>query len=76
MDFKTRRSIRKFKDVPVEKEKVQEILKAALLAPTGKNSRACEFAVIDDKKIIAEIPKMREHGACLLYTSPSPRDRG
>ncbi len=70
MDFKTRRSIRKFKDVPVEKEKVQEILKAALLAPTGKNSRACEFAVIDDKKIIAEIPKMREHGASFTDKAP------
>lgn len=70
MDFTTRRSIRKYKDMPVEKEKVHELLKAALLAPTGKNSRACEFAVIDDKKIIAEIPKMREHGASFTENVP------
>ena len=32
MNFMTRRSIRKYKDIPVEKEKIDEILKAALLA--------------------------------------------
>ena len=70
MDFMTRRSIRKYKDISVEKEKVNEILKAALLAPTGRNSRPCEFVVIDDKEIIKDIPNMREHGASFVKNAP------
>ncbi|WP_300362140.1 nitroreductase family protein, partial [Fusobacterium sp.] len=34
MDFLSRRSIRKYKDIPVEKEKLDEILKTAIVAPT------------------------------------------
>ena len=70
MDFMTRRSIRKYKDVPVEKEKVDEILKAALLAPTGRNSRPCEFVVIDDKELIKEIAELREHGSAFVKDAP------
>lgn len=70
MDFMTRRSIRKYKDMPVEKEKVDEILKAALLAPTGRNSRPCEFVVIDDKELIKEIGELREHGSAFVKDAP------
>lgn len=66
MDFYTRRSIRKYKDMAVEKEKVDEILKAALLAPTGRNSRPCEFVVVDDRELIKEIAELREHGSAFV----------
>lgn len=70
MDFTTRRSIRKYKNMPVEKEKVDEILKAALLAPTGRNTRACEFVVIDDKNLIKEVGELREHGSAFVKDAP------
>ena len=70
MDFMTRRSIRKYKDMPVEKEKIDEILKAALLAPTGRNSRPCEFVVVDDKNLIKEIAGLREHGSTFAKDAP------
>ena len=70
MDFMTRRSIRKYKDIPVEKEKINEILKAALLAPTGRNSRPCEFVVIDDKNLIKEVAELREHGSSFVKDAP------
>ena len=32
--------------------------------------------VVDqNSKVLGEIYKLENHGACLLYTSPSPRDR-
>ena len=70
MDFTTRRSIRKFKNMPVEKEKVDELLKAGLLAPTGRNTRPCEFIVIDNKELIEEVGKLRDHGSSFVKDAP------
>lgn len=70
MDFTTRRSIRKYKDMPVEKKKIDELLKAGLLAPTGRNSRPCEFIVIDDKELIKEVGELREHGSSFVKDAP------
>ena len=44
-----RRSIRKFEDRPVEREKIEAILRAAMQSPTGKNSQCWEFLVIEDE---------------------------
>jgi nitroreductase len=38
-----RRSIRKFKEDPVPKEKLIDILEAATLAPSGKNKQTWKF---------------------------------
>lgn len=45
-----RYSVRGFKDQPVEDEKLEKILKAAQLAPTGVNNQAFKVYVIDTKK--------------------------
>ena len=47
--IKTRRSIRKFADIPVEKEKLLKVLEAARLAPSANNNQPCHFVVISDK---------------------------
>ena len=47
--LKTRRSIRKYTEKEVEQEKLELILKAALLAPSSKGKRPCEFVAIRDK---------------------------
>jgi nitroreductase len=44
-----RRSIRKFKDRPVEKELVEQLLDAAQMAPSAGNLQARDFIVISDK---------------------------
>ena len=36
-----RRSIRKYTEQEVEREKIEEVLRAALLAPSGKNRQPC-----------------------------------
>lgn len=44
--IKNRRSIRRFKDTPVEDEKLIEILEAARLAPSGNNTQPWHFIVV------------------------------
>lgn len=47
-----RRSIRKFKDQPVEQEKVEQILRAAMQAPSAANQQPWEFIVVKDKQAL------------------------
>ena len=49
----TRRSIRKFLDKPVEREKINACLEAARLAPSACNSQPWHYIVIDDPKVKA-----------------------
>ena len=55
MDFMSRRSIRKYKNIPVEKEIIDELLKVAIIAPTGHNARACEFIVFENEKEVKKL---------------------
>lgn len=41
-----RRSIRKYKNTPVEKQKIKEILQAGMLAPSSKNRQPWHFTVV------------------------------
>ena len=52
-----RTSIREFKDTMIEPEKITELLKAAMQAPSSKNQQPWEFIVIDDKSILLELSK-------------------
>jgi len=45
-----RRSIRKFKNLPVERTHIEEILHAATLAPSGKNKQPWYFTVLQGEK--------------------------
>ncbi len=46
--IRKRRSVRTFVQKDVEKEKVKEILRAAMFAPTARDLRPCEFVVVTD----------------------------
>lgn len=50
--IRDRRSIRKYKETPVERAKIEQILDAARLAPSWKNSQCWRFLVLmeADKK--------------------------
>ncbi len=52
----TRRSIRSYSNQPVSDETVKLLLKAAMAAPTAKNTQSYEFIVIRDKKTLQQIP--------------------
>ncbi len=44
--IRDRRSIRKYKDIPVEREKIDQVLDAARLAPSWKNLQCWRFLVL------------------------------
>ncbi len=46
-----RRSIRKFEQKEIEREKLERVLNAARLAPSGKNVQAWKFIVIRDQEL-------------------------
>lgn len=64
--LKSRRSIRKFSDKEVEKEKIDIILKSVLLSPSSRLIRPWEFIVVTDKDMLYKLSKCREHGSQFL----------
>ncbi|MCR4842326.1 MAG: nitroreductase family protein [Eubacterium sp.] len=59
MDFKeaveSRRSIRKYTDQKVEREKIEEIVRLASFSPSWKNVQATSFVVVEDEEIKSNI---------------------
>jgi len=53
--FKTRRSVRKFKPIPVPDEHIHQILEAAHYAPSPRNRQGWKFVVIKDRAILDQI---------------------
>ena len=47
-----RRSIRKFTDKPISKDILEELLKAAMAAPSAMNAQPWEFVVVTDPEIL------------------------
>ncbi len=68
--FNTRRSIRRYKDEPIEDEKLSSILANTLFSPTSKNRRPWEFIVVRDKERIDAISKVRAIGSAFLKEAP------
>jgi nitroreductase len=70
MDFfdiiKTRRSIRKFEKKPIENEKIDTILEAALRAPSARGGRPWDFVVVTDKDLLTKLSVARPGGAGFL----------
>jgi nitroreductase len=48
--IKSRRSIREFKNDPIERQTVERLLEAAVLAPSAKNSQPWRFTVVPESK--------------------------
>jgi nitroreductase len=57
----TRRSIRKYTDQPVSEKIIRELLEAAMSAPSAGNQQPWEFIVINDRKILDEIPQVHPY---------------
>ncbi len=48
----TRRSIRKYEDRPISAEHVDQILAAAMAAPSARNGQPWQFVVIDERALL------------------------
>ncbi len=62
---KQRYSVRKYKPLPVEEEKVRQILEAGRVAPTGANMQPQRLLVLRDESGLAKLQK-----AANLYGAP------
>lgn len=65
-----RRSIRKYQDTPIEEEKVQKLIKAALLAPSAKAIYSPRFVVVNDREVLNALSTSREMGSSHLRFAP------
>ena len=57
-------SIRKYEDRPVEQEKLLQILKAGMQAPSACNQQPWEFYVVTDKEMIQKLAGVSPYSAC------------
>ena len=48
-------SIRKYKSQQVEPDKIEQMLRAAMAAPSACNQQPWEFYVVTDKDVIAQL---------------------
>ena len=61
-----RRSIRKYKDMPIDAETVKKIADAGLLAPSSRNLRSAELIVIKDKAVLKNLSGVKGPGSAML----------
>jgi len=64
--IENRRSVRKFKPgAPVSREQLDQLVGAAMLAPSACNSRPWEFIVVTKRETLDEIARLHQHaGMC------------
>lgn len=60
-----RTSIRKYKNTPVEPQKIETILKAAMAAPTACNQQGWEFIVVTKQSILKHLSETS------IYSKPA-----
>ena len=67
LDFlKQRRSYRQYTGEPVEKELLDRIVEAGLLAPSGRNIKPEELIVVTDPKLLTQLSQCRKAGSQML----------
>ena len=61
----TRRSIRKFKDIPVKKDRIIQIVKAAMYAPSARNVQPWYFVYTDDRHKLNQLAEIHPYAKML-----------
>lgn len=62
-----RKSVRKFTDKTIEKEKVEALLKAGMSAPSARNKQPWDFIVVDDEHVLHELGDRLPYAKMLLH---------
>ena len=65
-----RRSIRRYLNKPVEPEKIDRLIEAALRAPSSRGFNPWEFLVVTDRALLEKLSKAKPHGASFLKDAP------
>lgn len=61
----TRRSVRNFLDRAIEEEKIEQILKAAMQAPSAGNQQPWEFIVVRGQENLDALAELSPYASCL-----------
>ena len=65
----TRTSVRSYEERPVEPEKIEKILKAAMAAPSAVNQQPWEFYVVTNKDALRKLSEVSPY-AKMTATAP------
>jgi nitroreductase len=68
--LQNRRSIRKFQEKPVEKEKIDQLVECMLRSPSSRGLNPWEFVVVDNKETLAALSQAKPHGASFIKNAP------
>ena len=69
--MKQRRSVRSYKDEPLNEADLDKILEAALLAPTSMNRKPCTFYAVTDKETLKKISQVKKAGGTFIKDTPA-----
>lgn len=61
----TRRSVRKYTSQPVKQEIVEQLLRAAMQAPSAGNGQPWHFVILTDHNLLAAVPKFHPYSNML-----------
>jgi nitroreductase len=68
--LKKRRSIRKFQEKAVESSKIETILEAGLISPSGKSKKPWEFIVVDNSEKLESLSNAKSKGGQFIKDAP------
>jgi nitroreductase len=68
--LRKRRSIRQFKPQPIEAEKVEALIEAALRSPSSRGRNPWQFVVVDDTETLGRLARAKAHGSEFLAGAP------
>lgn len=64
--LRRRRSVRRFEARPVEEEKVEVLIEAALRSPSSRSLNPWEFVVVRDRDMLERLARSKPHGASFV----------
>ncbi len=65
-----RRSIRRFLAKPIEDEKIEMLIEAALRAPSSRGLNPWEFIVVTERDLLEKLSSAKTHGSEFLKNAP------
>jgi nitroreductase len=65
-----RRSIRKFLEKPIEGEKIDMLVEAALRSPSSRGRNPWEFIVVTEQRLLEKLSKAKQNGSEFLQNAP------
>ncbi|MDJ0784864.1 MAG: nitroreductase family protein [Desulfosarcinaceae bacterium] len=68
--IRSRRSIRRYAERPVEEEKIDLLMEAALRSPSSRGFNPWSFVIVRDRAMLTALAQAKPHGASFLAKAP------